>query len=169
MIVIPAEIGRQAESAIEQLADLAAIATSSQRMITSAVPCAGFSGVTRQDREWLAGCAGLSLPPRPLQVVPASLAITDPAILTLNDRYDGVRLLAEALADTHDTGRFREMARFFERAFRAQPAALVTPLADFLGYYDKLQYTRAEVEHWHGLRNRATHADRASKAIRPGP
>jgi hypothetical protein len=164
VIVIAAEIARQAENAIEHLADLAAIATSSRRTITSAVPCAGFSDVTSQDREWLAGCAGLSQPPRHLQLVPAGLAITDPAILALSDRYDGVQLLAEALADTHDTGRFRELARFFERAFRAQPAALVTPLAGFLSHYDKLQYTRTEVEHWHALRNRATHADRASKA-----
>jgi hypothetical protein len=62
MIVIAMEIARQAEKAIEHLADLAAIATSSRRTITSAVPCAGFTGVTSQDREWLASCAGLLQP-----------------------------------------------------------------------------------------------------------
>jgi hypothetical protein len=164
MIVIATETARQAEKAIEHLADLAAIATSSRRTITSAVPCAGFTGVTSQDREWLASCAGLLQPPRHLQLVPVSLPITDPAILALTDRRDGAQLLAEALADTHYAGRFRELARFFERAFRLQPAALVTPLASFLSYYDKLRYTRDEVERWHALRNRATHADRTGQA-----
>jgi hypothetical protein len=163
MIVIATATARQAENAIEHLADLAAIATSSRRTITSTVPCAGFTGVTSQDREWLASCSGLLQPPRHLQLVPVSLQITDPAILALIDRRDGAQLLAEALADTHDTGRFREMARFFERAFRLQPAALVTPLASFLSHYDTLQYTRDEVERWHVLRNRATHADRSSQ------
>lgn len=49
------------------------------------------------------------------------MGVTDarPAILALNERYDGVQLPAEALADTHHTGWFRGMARFFERAFAA--------------------------------------------------
>ncbi len=161
--MIADQIARRSENAIERFADLAAVATFSTRRITSAVPAAGFSGVTAADREWLNGCSGLSQPAQHLRLVPAAFAITDPVLLELNDRKDGVELLTEALANTHETGRFREFTRFFERAFRAQPAELVSPLADFLGHYDRLQYTHDEVEKWHQLRNQATHADRSGR------
>ncbi|HEY3978306.1 MAG TPA: hypothetical protein VGM79_13600 [Streptosporangiaceae bacterium] len=39
------------------------------------------------------------------QLIPASQAIADPAIAAPGDRRDGVALLTEALADTHETGR----------------------------------------------------------------
>lgn len=159
MIVISEQIARQSEHAIERFADLAAVATFSSRAITSAVPAAGFSDVTSMEREWLSSSAGLYQPAQYLTVIPAAIAITDPVLHELGDRIDGVELLTEALADTHETGRFRELARFFERAFGSPPAGLVRPLADFLGYYDKLQYTYEEVEQWRQLRHKATHAD----------
>jgi len=163
-IVIDDQVARRSENAIERFADLAAVATFSTRTITSAVPAAGFSEVTAADRQWLASCSGLSQPAQHLRLVPVAISIKDKALLEeLDDRQDGLKLLTEALADTHETGRFREFARFFELAFRAQPAQLVSPLADFLGYYDKLQYTHGEVEQWHQLRNRATHADHSNK------
>lgn len=163
MIVITEQVARRSENAIERFADLAAVATFSSRTITSAVPAAGFSGVTATDRDWLANCSGLSQPAQHLTLVPATIAITDPVLLQLDDRKDGVELLTEALADTHETGRFRELARFLERAFHAPQKKLVRPLTDFLGHYDKLQYTYDEVEQWHQLRNQATHADHHDK------
>lgn len=162
-IVIADHIARQSENAIERFADLAAVATFSTRRITAAVPAAELSDVTAADRQWLANCSGLSQPTQHLRLVPVAFAITDAALAGLDDRRDGVELLAEALADTHETGRFREITRFFELAFRAQPTALVRALADFLNHYDKLQYTHDEVERWHQLRNRATHADRGGR------
>jgi hypothetical protein len=103
--------------------------------------------------------SGLSQRAQDLTLVPVAIAITDPVLHELGDRMDGVELLTEALADTRETGRFRELARFFERAFGAPPAGLIRPLADFLRYYDKLQYTYDEVEQWRQLRHQATHAD----------
>ena len=159
MIVIAEQIARQSEIGIERFADLASVATFSSRAITSAVPAAGFSDVSATDREWLANSSGLSQPAQHLTLVPVAIEITDPVLHELGDRMDGVELLTEALADTHETGRFRELARFFERAFGAPPAGLIRPLADFLRYYDKLQYTYDEVEQWRQLRHQATHAD----------
>ena len=64
MIVITEQIARRSENAIERFAGLASVATFSSRAITSAVPAAGFSGVTAAEREWLASCSGLSQPAR---------------------------------------------------------------------------------------------------------
>jgi hypothetical protein len=86
-----------------------------------------------------------------------------PMLSHFDDRRDGVTLLAEALACTDETGRFRELARFFEKAFRATRWHRALSLSDFLGYYDKLQYTLQEVEEWHRLRNLASHADRPGR------
>jgi hypothetical protein len=62
-------------------------------------------------------------------VSPAPVEITQDMLSDLEDRRDGVSLLAEALANSHETGRFRELARFYERAFRAPPAGIVSPLS----------------------------------------
>ncbi|MDQ2883670.1 MAG: hypothetical protein M3Y48_21565 [Actinomycetota bacterium] len=152
-------IVRRSEQAIELFADLAAVATCSTRTIKSMVPAAGFSDVSLADRQWLDTCSGLSQSTQRIALIPAIISITDPGLRALGDRRSGVALLAEALANTHETGRFREIARFFEEAFAEKPGNLVTPLSDFLGYYDRLQYTHDEIKTWHQLRNRATHAD----------
>ena len=162
-ILISEEIARQAEKAIELLADTLAVTTFSTRKIMSAVPTAGFSSLTEEDREWLAESSGLFQTPSQLDLSPAAIRITQETVSQLDDRRDGVTLLAEAFANTHETGRFRELARFFERAFCAPPAGIVRPLSDFLAYYDKLQYTLQEIDEWRRLRHLATHADQPSR------
>jgi hypothetical protein len=163
MIVVDEDIVRQTENAIERFADLAAVATFSTRRITSAVPAAGFSDVTSADRDWLIASAGFSQPVQRSNLIPAAIDIADPVLAALNDRRDGVELLAEALGSTHETRRFREFVRFFERAFAASPPEFVNPLSDFLGYFDRLEYTRDEIAWWHQLRNQASHGDRSDR------
>jgi hypothetical protein len=159
-IDVDEDIVRRSEQAIELFADLAAVATFSTRVITSPVPAAGFSDVSPADRQWLATCSGFLQSTQRIPFIPTMVSITDPAFSALDDRRSGVALLAEALANTHTTGRFREIARFFEEAFAAEPGKLVDPLSDFLSYYDRLQYTLDEIETWRQLRHRATHADK---------
>jgi hypothetical protein len=159
-IDVDEDIVRRGEQAIELFADLAAVATFSTRIITSPVPAAGFSDVSPADRRRLATCSGFSQLTQRIPFVPTMISITDPAFSALDDRQSGVALLAEALANTHKTGRFREIARFFEEAFAAEPKKLVEPLSNFLRYYGRLQYNVDEIEAWHQLRHRATHADK---------
>jgi hypothetical protein len=109
------------------------------RTISAAVPTAGFSSLTADDRRWIAESTGLRQISSRLQLSPVSVEITQDMLSDLDDRADGVALLAEALANDHETCRFRELARFFERAFRAAPTGIVGPLSDFLRYFDKLQ------------------------------
>jgi len=75
----------------------------------------------------------------------------------LNDRPDGIALLAETLAHSHMTGRLVEFVRFFERAFGVQQTHLIETLSRFLRG-SKLGYTKKEVRFWiQGLRNPAVH------------
>jgi len=103
-ILISEEIARQAEKAIELLADFLAVTNFSTRKITSAVPTAGFSSLTGDDREWLAQSSGLFQIPSRLELGPAAIGVTLETLSYLDDRRDGVTLLAEALANTHETG-----------------------------------------------------------------
>jgi hypothetical protein len=84
----------------------------------------------------------------------------------LSDRFDGVALLAEAYAQAHALGRFRDLVRLFERAF-ALPAKLVwNPLLIFLD--DRYGYTSSEIGEWSRARDPATHADsRREFALEP--
>lgn len=78
---------------------------------------------------------------------------------------DGVELLAEALGNSNEVGKFRELARFFELAFAESSTKLDQDLATFLSHFDKLHYTQAETSRWRGLRDRASHADRQPPAL----
>jgi hypothetical protein len=120
-IVISDNVTRKAEKAIELTADLLAVTNFSARTISAAVPTAGFSSLTADDRRWIAESTGLRQISSRLQLSPVSVEITQDMLSDLDDRADGVALLGEALANDHETGRFRELARFFERAFRAAP------------------------------------------------
>src|SRR6185503_17195257 len=80
-------------------------------------------------------------------------------IAALQDRVDGVALLAEALSHGHAMGQFHELVRLFERAFARSSNTLLDPLANFLAKAGQ-GYTRDEVETWVvKMRHLATHAD----------
>ncbi len=95
------------------------------------------------------------------QATPWPISAPGDGALRVGSRFDGVALLAEALSDAHPTGRFRELLRVFERAFTLGPHASIDPLAQFLTYFSRLEYSSDEVAYWmDDLRHKATHADR---------
>jgi hypothetical protein len=90
-----------------------------------------------------------------------TVAIGESDLAHILDREDGVALMGEALAQTHLTGRYRELLRLFERAFVESADRLVPPLADFLASRPGLGYSKTEVKRWIvRLRGRTVHADR---------
>src|SRR6185436_4298514 len=84
--------------------------------------------------------------------------LDDVTLSVLQDRLDGVQLLAEALSHDHATGRFHDLLRFFERSFAQRSGLLVKPLGQFLQGADQ-NYTTREIQHWIE-RGPLTHADR---------
>ena len=85
----------------------------------------------------------------------------------------GISLLAEALSHSHPTGRFHEILRLFERAFRCSSSTLIKPLTEFLSNAKNQGFSEPEIKNWVvTLRHPATHADRnkdfvLEAAIRP--
>jgi hypothetical protein len=75
-----------------------------------------------------------------------------------------VALLAEALSQDHAGGRFRDLVRVFERAFRQTGETLRYSLSRFLDG-TVFAYTEKEVQHWIRIRNRVSHADQGSHVL----
>jgi hypothetical protein len=86
-------------------------------------------------------------------------------LTALADRTEGVTLLAESIAQEHQTGKFHEYVRLFERAFNRSGEGLVQPLLGFLSS-SRFGYTEVEVRRWlRELRNPATHGDRGRPMV----
>lgn len=155
-IEIPIEARKRAEKAIETAANIISVSEMSKRSISSPNPSTAFLPEDSETLEWLDKTKGIEVLLK--QVFGARLSFQD-AILKndLEDRFDGISLMAEALANEHPTGKFHELLRLFERAFGLSSNALVGPLSEFLA---QKGYTKTEVENWVvKLRHPATHAD----------
>jgi hypothetical protein len=159
-LVLPERERRQAEIALETAANLLAVEYGVKRRLSSPNPYVALEADTHDEREWLDSLRGIldGLDGIAQNLVPPRPDVLERSIEALDDRRDGVALMAEALAHEHATGRFHELLRVFERGFRLAAPTLGLPLADFLD--QRLGYTAEEVEHWVSeLRHPATHAD----------
>ena len=159
-VVVPSRERARAEQAIERAANLISVAHGARRYIGSPWPPVAFIGETHEARAWLSRRRGLlhgRLQSGALRT--RDRVALDATILNaLADRDDGVALMAEALGNSHATGRFHEFIRLFERAFRKPAKLLVSPMVEFL--WHRFGYTEAELARWvEELRDPATHAD----------
>jgi hypothetical protein len=157
-----------AERAIEQFADTLGVAHGSPRRLWSPAGFAvAFKLENAIDYAWaqaLDGVDGAGLGRMRARFNPHL-----PPSLTslLDDRPDGVSLLAEAWSQEHDVGRFRELVRFFERAFSCSAERLVALLATFLSGQPRHEFAKSEIKHWIvKLRGAAVHADRGHGFVR---
>lgn len=161
-IELPEETVTSAQRAIEIVANVVAVCDRAKRSISTPNPPAALIPADDETRRWLDSTAGVAVQAAGVPASPGTLELDNRVMEMLVDRVDGAALLAEALSHDHATGKFHELIRLFERAFRLGPHSLVEPLAAFLAT-GPFGYTRKEVERWIELRHPATHADR-----RPG-
>jgi len=157
-IVVPENERKAAELAIEAIADLISVAGRCKRSICSPAPTIILQAVNEEEKEWLERSKGMISNRGSINDTHFNIKITPEVLEALNDRIDGVTLLAEALACQHATGRYREFIRFFERAFKLPINQLEKKLTQFLSGAG-LGYGRDEVTKWIKLRDAATHAD----------
>jgi hypothetical protein len=169
-IVIPPEIITRLDLAIESAVNLVSVFEHSKRAISSPMPPVAFIPENDEERNWLDSTQGFN--PLGTPIIGVRFKLDSSLQTFVQDRFDGVALLAEANAQEHPAGAFHELIRVFERAFALSSAALVAPLGNFLE--DSHQgYTMAEVQKWLvDIRHPATHADRrdyfvAERGIRP--
>ena len=161
LVVIPEEPRKLAEQAIETTANLISVFEQCKRSISSPGPYVALLPENPESEAWLNNNAkGISCTHRSFQDFRFRIKLDKDILDSLEDRLEGVALLAEALSHTHPMGMFHEFLRFFERAFACSSSSLATPLAQFLAG-SRGGYTQKEIREWVvELRHPATHADR---------
>jgi hypothetical protein len=157
VVEVPVDERKEAEAAIETVANLLAVMNHTRRSISSPRPFVALYLESDEERFWSAGLSRFEGEQSGIPETSYLLAPSNEHLAALGDRLDGVALLAEALAQDHATGQFHEFIRLFERAFTLPPSQFEKKLAQFLGGAG-LGYGRSEVRHWVDLRNPVTHA-----------
>jgi hypothetical protein len=160
-VVVPDDAREAARRGLEIAANVFALNVGGRRSLSSPNPYAAFEAESDHERAWLAGSAGIDggLDGVAISSVHNTLDMAPAVVSSLTDRWDGVALLAEAMAAERGTGQFIDFMRMFELAFRLSPSHVAKPLTDFLDA--RFGYDEEEVTHWTDtLRGEAAHADR---------
>lgn len=153
---------RDAEAALEFLARLSAIEIRSTHELSSPLPFIGLASdnmddLAQLDEHPVALESGVM---RIRPEVEASMSILEAVDTSvLGDRIEGVALLAEALNSQSPLGRYSQLMRLFESAFRLGPYNLTEPLVNFLANSEHC-FKAEEVKQWTDARAFALHADR---------
>lgn len=154
-ILIPEEPRKQAEKAIETLANYISVSEMSRRTILSPNPCVAFIPEDPSIRKWLDSTKGFSTKFRHMPSFRSSMS-KEMLENDFSDRLDGVALLAEEFSHKHVTGKLHELIRLFERAFGESSSPLIDPLSGFLA---SKGYSKQEIKDWiRKFRHPATHA-----------
>ena len=157
-ILIPEEERKAAEAGIEATANILSVTERCKRSISSPYPYVMLYAGNDTDLKWLENSAGMIGNSGQIPDTLFNIELSEKIIRGLLDRLDGVALLAEALANSHSTGRYRELIRFFERAFSLPTIKIRKKLTRFLEGAN-LGYSRTEINKWVDLRDPSIHAD----------
>jgi hypothetical protein len=159
-ILVPDELRRKLEVALEAIADLLSVTHQCGRSMASVLPYVAIDPIDEDAKQWISTATAIHVSKGGVPDRMKHAFDLDAVASLLTDRLDGASLLAEALCQDHPTGRLHEYMRLFERAFaRSARRVCCHLLADYLnaaGY----GYDGAEINHWLHLRDLATHADR---------
>lgn len=160
-IIAPSVERESCEFLAEHAINIMSVLESSSRSIASPVNCIAFSPSNKEEREFLFSSSGIQMDSREGEST-ASLTIewTSEMGVALQDRLDGVAILAEALSSGGEAGKYRELIRFLELAF-ALPfydQRMRSNLTKFLQMMP-MGYTQEEIDEWRKLRHPSTHAD----------
>jgi hypothetical protein len=159
-IKIPDEPRKQAEATLETVVRLMAIDRQLTHALSSPLPFIGFASEEPSVLEQLDGIKIEHKVITALQNASNAVGLFDGIDLKqLFDRLDGVALLSEALNSSTALGRYMQLIRLLERAFKLGPGSITVPLAEFLKP-SPFDISLAEVETWTAARALSAHADR---------
>jgi len=160
-IIIPNDIRRELEILLETYANLAAVANRCKRSLSSPYPYIAIEPIDDEAKKWIEEAKNIEVSTR--AAIPVRMAHDfdfAKSIPYLQDRLDGVALIAESLCHDHSTGRLHELMRLFERAFATAATKVCRDLLpQFLSTVDQ-GFTKEEIDLWLELRDTSSHADR---------
>lgn len=157
-ILVPELERRRCEEVIEHIANIIAVTCACRRSICSATPSAGFVAESEDERLFLGKSSGVLAQQRSISGASYQMEPTQELIGGLDDRKDGVALMAEALSHGQAIAKYRDLIRLFELAFASPLNKMEKKLAQYLSK-SNLGYSRPEIKEWFSMRDAATHAD----------
>lgn len=169
-IEVPIESHRALAQGLSELANIVGVVGEVAFEVFSPRPYLFLIPENDADRSWLNDFRYIALPNGLGGGVPSlgpGLHRNVNFHLMLEDRAQGVALMAAALAAGHGVAKLHEVMRLFENAFAVAGGRLIDPLTDFLRSHEwSLQYSRGEVRDWiRRLRDPGTHADRTKQVL----
>jgi hypothetical protein len=156
-VLIPDELRRECESAIDIAADLLALTSHCRRSVVCGTPPVALIPESDEDLALLARASVIAAdPPRMLSTVRQRLGIGQ-IVPFIGDRINGVAMLAESYAHATLAGQYRDLVRFFEMGFAGSFIDLHKKLHQTLA--PAMGYTVDEIQQWQRLRHPFSHAD----------
>ena len=128
-VEVPEDARRRAETALQVTANLLSVATGGSRALSSPSLAVAFHAQDSHERDWLGQHRGIAAVEHGRSLPTFSVRLEERHLAVLGDRLEGAALVAEALANSHLTGRFHELVRVFELAFSENANRLVLHLA----------------------------------------
>jgi hypothetical protein len=165
-VVIPDQARVRCQASLERVANLLALKHSARRSIRSPLPSVAFEPETPSEARWLSASEGVlgGTGAAGLHSFGMSIELDARTLKGVDDRWDGISLLAEASNQANAMGAFHEYMRVFERAFAREATGLTSLLVRFLD--PRFGYDEIEVGHWFvSLRGPATHADKRNRFL----
>lgn len=159
-IKVPESLSREGERVLEFLINSLSVIYRSNRSIYSLMPSVGFVPENEEESAWLEASNGIEdIMDGIAEGIPEQAASLD-TLKLFSDRPDGVALIAESNSNSNNMGKYRDLIRFFECAFKLPVNQLSKKLNQFLEP-NGLGYSRAEIDKWVSYRDGASHADYA--------
>ncbi|WP_353251000.1 hypothetical protein [Salinisphaera sp. T31B1] len=157
MVEIPVVEREKCENALGFLANLIACQAWCSREIGTVLPPVMLVIESDEDKKHLEKAEGISQDIRLSRFQPYIAPDIIHTLVSDDDRREGVMLLAEALAHSNSSGKYRDLVRLFESAFQKPCKQLSGKLRQFLN--PKMNYKKQEIDSWFSLRNGASHGD----------
>ena len=163
VVHVDPDVVARIDDAVHRAVALLTLAQRASFSASGVAPVVGLLG-TNDELRPLVGHALNDL--RPAITVPHvhdPIDLSIETISALNDRPDGLMLLAEALSDQNMLGRYVQLLRLLEHAFGSQLGKFNRELIDFLGdSATRHRFTPKEISQWVESRPRVMHSDRAA-------
>jgi len=154
---IDIDIRQRCELGIEILANLLSVFNACSRSLYSPYPCVALECENDVEMQYLQSSAGISVKERRDNGALQPIEFKPELISQLMDRLDGVALLSEHYCSS-EAGRYKELVRYFELAFKLPFVQIEKKLYQFLKL-TPFGYTRKEIKEWISLRHSSLHAD----------
>ena len=156
-LIIDNDIRKKCELGITVLANLLSVFNACSKAIYSPYPCAALEFENDVENEYLQSSAGIFVEEKRDNGALQLIEFKPELISQLTDRLDGVALLSEHYCSS-EAGKYKELVRYFELAFKLPFVQIDKKLYQFLKP-TPFGYSREEIKEWISFRHSSLHAD----------